>query len=69
LGRDLGLADPLDFLGPRRFGAKTPAFEPWICLDFLGFSRPKRDFSMGYAGKIAKYFSSRFFPALAMLEE
>ncbi len=21
----------------------------WICLDFLGFSRPKRDFSMGYS--------------------
>jgi hypothetical protein len=30
-------------------------------LDFLGFSRPNRDFSMGYADFSAKNFSSRFF--------
>jgi hypothetical protein len=29
-------------------------------LDFLGFSRPKRDLSMGYAGFSLKNFSSRF---------
>jgi hypothetical protein len=23
-------------------------YEPWICLDFLGFSRSKRDLSMSY---------------------
>jgi hypothetical protein len=28
---------------------KTPDYEGWISLDFLGFSRPNRDFSMGYA--------------------
>jgi hypothetical protein len=36
-------------LAPPRFAAKVPAHEPWIVLDFLGFSRPKRDFSMGCA--------------------
>jgi hypothetical protein len=39
----------LGFLGSGRFGFKHPAFEAWISLDFLGFSRPNRDFSMGYA--------------------
>jgi hypothetical protein len=38
----------LGFLGPGHFAMKTPAFERWISLDFLGFSRPKRDLSMGY---------------------
>jgi hypothetical protein len=37
------------FLAPGRFAAKTRAHEGWISLDFLGFSRPNRDFSMGYA--------------------
>jgi hypothetical protein len=32
-----------------RLASKTPIFEGWISLDFLGFSRPNRDFSMGYA--------------------
>jgi hypothetical protein len=36
-------------LARRRFAAKTPADEGWIPLDFLGFSRPNRYFSMGYA--------------------
>jgi hypothetical protein len=30
--------------------AKTPVYEGWKSLDFLGFSRPNRAFSMGYAG-------------------
>ena len=34
----------------RRFATNTPDFEGWISLDFLGFSRPKRDLSMGYTG-------------------
>src|SRR6185437_13796119 len=29
----------------------------WIRLDFLGFSRPNRDFSMGYADPCGKEFS------------
>jgi hypothetical protein len=37
--------------------AKTPAFEGWKSLDFLGFSRPKRDFSMGYTGFSLEQFS------------
>jgi hypothetical protein len=28
---------------------KNPDYEGWIFLDFLGFSRPNRDLSMGYA--------------------
>ena len=38
----------LGFLGPSHFAANTPANECWIVLDFLGFSRQNRDFSMGY---------------------
>jgi hypothetical protein len=49
-GRDVGPVDPFGFLLARgRFAAKTPANERWIVLDFLGFSRQNRDFSMGYA--------------------
>ena len=29
-------------------------------MDFLGFSRPNRDLSMGYADKASKNFSQRF---------
>jgi hypothetical protein len=36
---------------------------PWICLDLLGFSRPKPDFSMGYAGFLAEENFSRSFAA------
>jgi hypothetical protein len=36
------------FLARGRFAAKTPVYEGWISLDFLGFSRPNLDFSMGY---------------------
>jgi hypothetical protein len=39
---------------------KTRLFDRWISLDFLGFSRPNRDFSMGYAGFSLENFSSRF---------
>ena len=37
------------FLALGRFTAKGPVHEPWIVLDFLGFSRPNLDLSMGYA--------------------
>jgi hypothetical protein len=48
--RDIGPVDRLDFLGPRRLATKTKIYRYWIPLDFLGFSRPKHDLSMGYAG-------------------
>ena len=52
----LGSARPirLDCLETGRFARETPAFPYWKSLDFLGFSRPKRDFSMGCAGFSAK---------------
>ena len=50
------------FLARRRSAAKTPDFGGWISLDFLGFSRPKRDLSMGYAEFSLKNFSVRFSP-------
>ena len=59
----------LDFLGPRRFAAKTPDFDGWISLDFLGFSRPKRDFSMSYEDFSVEIFSYRFLFVLAASEE
>jgi hypothetical protein len=34
----------------------------WIPLDFLGFSRPNRDFSMGYTDFHGKEFFSFPFP-------
>jgi hypothetical protein len=38
--------------------AKTALERGWIRLDFLGFSRPNLDFSMGYAGIGEKLFSA-----------
>jgi hypothetical protein len=55
----------LGFLGAGPFGAESPISGYWIPLDFLGFSRPNRDFSMGYAGFSLNDFSSPFFPASA----
>src|SRR5580704_13280842 len=48
------------FLPLGRFAAKNPAYESWISLDFLGFSRPNRDFSMGYTAFSGKNFSPSF---------
>src|SRR3984957_146613 len=57
-GRDVGPVDPFwVFLAPSHFAAKTPADECWIVLDFLGFSRPNLDFSMGYEDFSGKNFS------------
>ena len=39
-----------------RFAAKTPDFEGWISLDFLGFSRPNRAFSTGYGRSSVENF-------------
>jgi hypothetical protein len=47
-------------LARARFGLKAPADERWILLDFLGFSRPNRAFSMGYTG----FSPENFFIAL-----
>jgi hypothetical protein len=41
-------------LGSGRLAPKTPGFEGWKSLDFLGFSRPDRAFSMGYVGFLLK---------------
>ena len=45
------------FLGCGRSAAKSPGSGGWISLDFLGFSRPNRDLSMGYADKTTEEFS------------
>jgi hypothetical protein len=39
------------------FVAKNPVYERWISLDFLGFSRAKLAFSMGYAAFPLKIIS------------
>jgi hypothetical protein len=44
-------------LAGSRFAAKAAFYNYWILLDFLGFSRPKRDFSVGYTGFSLKEFS------------
>jgi hypothetical protein len=40
----------LDFLGSRLFRLENSDLSRWISLDFLGFSRPNRAYSMGCAG-------------------
>jgi hypothetical protein len=56
-------AADLGFLETGRLAAETPLFSYWIFLDFLGFSRPNRDLSMGY-----KRFSlDGFSPSLCLL--
>jgi hypothetical protein len=63
-GHDLGASGSvrLDFLGAWPFFSEDPDYVGWISLDFLGFSRPNRDFSTGYADKSVKSFSTRFSP-------
>jgi hypothetical protein len=51
------------FLALGRLSAKTAVSGCWISLDFLGFSRPNRDISMGYAGFSLKNFSLALFPS------
>ena len=48
------------FLDGRGFVLESPENKAWISLDFLGFSRPNRDFSMRYADKSTKIFSYAF---------
>jgi hypothetical protein len=51
----------LVFLGPSPFGYENLNSS---LLDFLGFSRPKRDLSMGYEGQTEQKFFSPFPPEL-----
>jgi hypothetical protein len=46
----------LGFLATLQFRHETQTFSRWISLDFLGFSRPNRDLSMGYSGQTATKF-------------
>jgi hypothetical protein len=48
------------FLARGCFAAKSPDSDYWTFLDFLGFSRPNRDFSMRYVDKSVEIFSRRF---------
>jgi hypothetical protein len=62
--RRAAAVSPIDpvwvFLVGGRFAAKTLINGYWISLDFLGFSRPNRDLSMGYEDLIEKFFSLAF---------
>jgi hypothetical protein len=48
------------FLATGRFAAKTPSHERWIVLDFLGFSRSNRDFSIDYGPLSGEKSIARF---------
>jgi hypothetical protein len=52
----------LGFLGAWPFGCEPPIDRYWILLDFLGFSRPNRELSMGYTGFSEQHFSRAFSP-------
>jgi hypothetical protein len=66
-GRGRRPFDPLwVFLARGRFAAKTLINGYLISLDFLGFSRPKRDLSMGYTRLSLEVFSSRFSLTVSM---
>jgi hypothetical protein len=47
----------LGFLGAPQFRRGNPVYEGGNSLDFLGFSRPNRDLSMGCAGFAAEVLS------------
>jgi hypothetical protein len=49
-------------LADGRLAAKTPVCEGWKSLDFLGFSRVKRAFSMRYTGFSLKKISRALWP-------
>jgi hypothetical protein len=52
----------LEFLGAWLFRFENPDLGGCFSLDFLGFSRAKRDLSMGYTGFSLKNFSWPFCP-------
>jgi hypothetical protein len=53
------------FLAHGPLTAKALVYEGWKSLDFLGFSRPNRDFSMGYADFSLKEISRALLPTTA----
>jgi hypothetical protein len=55
-------------LGAGRLSAKAPVFGGWKSLDFLGFSRQNRAFSMGYAGFSLKEISRALLLSVAAPE-
>jgi hypothetical protein len=57
-GRDAVRRPGLGFLGTSRFAVKTLGFGGCKSLDFLGFSRPNLDLSMGYTSFSAEDFST-----------
>ena len=63
VGAALGRRSVWVFLGAGRLSAKTPVFGGWKSLDFLGFSRPNRAFSMGYTGFSLKEISRALCPS------
>jgi hypothetical protein len=67
--RDVVRRPGLDFLGLAPFRCETPDSEGWKSLDFLGFSRLKRDLSMGYARFSLKEISRPPFAAAPALWE
>jgi hypothetical protein len=54
----------LGFLGGWPLRRENPHYRGWVSLDFLGFSGPKRDLSMGYTDILAEIFSSRLSPGV-----
>jgi hypothetical protein len=56
----------LVFLGAPPFPHEIPDYGYWKSLDFLGFSRPNRDLSMGYEGFSGNDISRRFLPDTAV---
>jgi hypothetical protein len=52
-----------------RLRAKALVFEGWKSLDFLGFSRPNLDLSMGYAGFSLKEISRALLPSAVAAPE
>ena len=62
--RPAGQSTNFGFLDAWAFWREDPVFGGWKSLDFLGFSRPNRDFSMGYAGLFVEKFSHGPSPAL-----
>ena len=54
---DAGRPADLEFLDSRNSVAKGAVNQPWNLLDFLGFSRPNRDFSRAYEENSETLFS------------
>jgi hypothetical protein len=52
----------LGFLGRGCFRAETKDYRYWIVLDFLGFSCPDLDLSIGYGGITEQRISHSLFP-------